>query len=150
MTRIGRALVSEGGGALIALIVLAGAGTGAAQTPAPSPAKSVDVLAPQPGPKAPRFYLERTLPLDQRGIRDGQYYPGYDVKSEHDPAFVHPFVGTVPTSATSGFRVGLSAWTARALAYDIPQATGGAAVGITFMWSVPVDKKDAPAPGGQR
>jgi hypothetical protein len=145
MTRIGRALVSLIGGALA---IAAGAGPSAAQAPPPS----VDVAAPQPASKAPGFELERTMPLDQRGIRDGQYYPGYDVKSEHDPAFVHPLVKTIATSPTSGVRVGLSVWTAPALPYDIPQETGGVAFGLSFIWSVPVEqKKDAPvpAPGGR-
>ena len=101
------------------------------------------------GPAYPAPYL----PLEQRGTRDNDYYPGYDVKSEHDPAFVQPFVKTVPTSRSSGVRVGLSGWTAPAVPYDIPQATGGAAFGITFMWPVPIPATGAPpAPeaGGQR
>ena len=55
--------------------------------------------------------------------------------------------------ACRGVRVGLSGWTAPAVPYDIPQATGGAAFGITFMWPAPVPAAagpPAPEAGGQR
>ena len=125
----------------------------AAQQKGPDPGGTVDVTAPEPSAKAPGLRLERSLPLEQRGTRANDYYPGYPAKSEHDPAFVQPFVKTVPTSSSSGVRVGLSGWTAPAVPYDIPQATGGAAFGITFIWPVPIPAAagpQAPEAGGQR
>jgi len=124
-------------------------GLAEAQQQSPAPPGSVDVTSPEPSPKAPGIRLERTMPLEQRGTRDNEYYPGYNVKSEHDPAFVEPFVKTIPTSRTSGVKVGLSGWTAPALPYDIPQAGGGVAFGITFSWFVPLPPASAPpAPEG--
>jgi hypothetical protein len=131
--------------------VLAGVTTGPAWAQQQSPAapQSVDVTSPEPSPKAPGIRLERSMPLEQRGTRDNEYYPGYNVKSEHNPAFVQPFVKTIPTSQSSGVKVGLSGWTAPAVPYDIPQAGGGAAFGITLMWFVPVPAPSSPpAPEG--
>ena len=150
MKPMARTLVS----AVVAAVVTgAVVGPVAAQQTGPEPGRTVNVTAPEPSPKAPGLRLERSLPLEQRGTRDNDYYPGYDVKSEHDPAFVQPFVKTIPTSRSSGVRVGLSGWTAPAVPYDIPQATGGAAFGITFMWPVPIPATagpPAPEAGGQR
>jgi len=123
--------------------------------PAPAgaqgPGPGVDVSAPPPGRSAPEFGLERTQPPQQQGAREQEFYPG-PVRSRHEPAFVTPFVATVPTSRTSAVRLGLSGWTAPAVPYDIPQASGGVAFGFTFLWGVPVAEAPAPSaePTGQR
>ena len=147
MTRITRALALP---TLVGvLLTSAGTRSGWAQSPATPPSKPVDVVAPEPSPKPGGFELERTLPLTQPGLPDSQDFPGYDVKTGHDPALVHPFVWTIPTSPTSGIRTGLSGWTTPALPYDIPQATGGPAIGLSVFWGVPIPpRKEAPAAGG--
>ncbi len=136
----------------VTVLALGVAMAGAAGAQQAAPAKPLDVTAPPTVPPRPELGLEPTMPPDQRGAREQDFYPGYELKSLHEPAFVTPFVGTVPTSRTSGVRMGLSGWTASGIPFDIPQAAGGVAIGLTFMWSVPVAEKPAPAPGapGQR
>jgi hypothetical protein len=113
------------------------------------PAVGVTAPAPTPAPPAGGPWLEPTAPLEQRGTREQEFYPG-PVRSRHDPAFVRPFTATVPRSATSSVRVGLSGWTAPALPFDIPQSSGGVAFGLTIQWDVPVpvgETETRPAPG---
>jgi len=101
--------------------------------------------APTP-PRGPEIRLEPTMPPEQQGSRDQEFYPGFEVRSRHEPAFIEPFDRTVPTSQSGGIRIGLSAWTAPAVPYDIRQATGGLAFGLTFMWGVPNRQAKAPQP----
>ena len=112
------------------------------------PAVGVTAPAPTPAPPAGGPWLEPTAPLEQQGTREQEFYPG-PVRSRHDPAFVRPFTATVPRSATSSARVGLSGWTAPALPFDIPQSSGGVAFGLTIQWDVPVtvgETETRPAP----
>jgi len=134
----------------ILIVVVALAGVGGVAT-AQEPPKAVDLTAPAPAPKPLEFGIEPTMPPEQQGSREQEFYPG-PVKSRHEPAFIKPFVTTVPTSRSSGIRVGLSGWTAPAVPFDIPQATGGVAFGLTIVWGVPLAEKKAPEaePPGQR
>ncbi len=102
------------------------------------------VTAPPPRP-APELGIEPTQPADQQGAREQEFYPGL-VRSRHEPAFITPFVATVPTSPSSAVRVGLSGWTAPAVPFDIPQASGGVAFGLTILWPLPVPKARPPEP----
>jgi hypothetical protein len=107
----------------------------------------VDVTAPTPAPAPPprERWFEPTAPLEQQGTREQEFYPG-PVRSRHDPAFIRPFTTTAPVSETSSVRAGLSGWTAPALPFDIPQATGGVAFGFTIQWDVPVRGAQPPEP----
>jgi hypothetical protein len=115
------------------------------------PGGSVEVGASRAAPPLD-FRLERAMPLDERVIREQEFYPG-PVRSRHEPAFVIPFVTDVVTSAPtprspgSVVRIGLSAWTAPAVPFDIPQATGGAAFGLTVTWGGP--PRPAPEPAAE-
>jgi hypothetical protein len=122
------------------LVVLV-SGEAGAQSQRPA----VGLTAPAPAPAVPpwELWLEPTAPLEQQGTREQDFYPG-PVRSRHDPAFVRPFTTSVPRSETSSTRAGLSGWTAPALPFDIPQATGGVAFGLTIQWDVPV--REAPSP----
>ena len=124
---------------------------GLAAVPAPASAQQrgpgVDVTAPPPARPTPEFGLEPTLPPEQRGSREQEFYPGA-VRSRHEPAFVTPFVTTVPVSQSSAVRAGLSGWTAPAVPFDIPQSTGGVAFGFTLVWELPVRGADAPLTAG--
>jgi hypothetical protein len=136
-----------------ALTVVAIVGSAWSPAGAQSPVKSVDLTIPAPAPPVPEFGLQPAMPPEQRGSREQEFYPGPDsVKSRHEPAFVTPFVTTVRGSRDSGARVGLSGWTAPAVPFDIPQATGGAAFGLTVIWGVPLAEGKAPEPesSGQR
>lgn len=118
---------------------------------AQSPTRSLEVTAPTPAPSPPEFGLQPTMPPDQRGSREEEFYPG-PVRSRHEPAFVTPLVKTVPVSRSSAVRVGLSGWTAPAVPFDIPQAAGGVAFGLTVVWGVPLaeTKTQGPESPGQR
>jgi hypothetical protein len=129
------------GGVLTLTLLTAPAGLASAQ----EPETRLGVTAPAPAPPAPALRLEPTLPPEQIRPREQDFYPG-PVQSEHAPAFVEPFVVTKPASRTSAVRVGVSGWTAPAVPFDIPQATGGVAFGITVEWGVPV--AGAPSPTG--
>jgi len=137
----------------VTVLVTVAAVIGSAWSPAvgQSPAKGLDVTAPAPAPPTPEFGLQPAMPKEQRGSREQEFYPG-SVKSRHEPTFVLPFVGTVPTARSSGARVGLSGWTAPAVPFDIPQATGGVAFGLTVVWGVPRPESTPPEPEptGQR
>jgi hypothetical protein len=113
---------------------------------AQSPAGGLEVTTP-PARPAPEFGLEPTMPLEQQGSREQEFYPGL-VRSRHEPAFVKPFVGSVPVSRSSGARVGLSGWTAPALPFDSRDSTGGVAFGLTILWGVPVPEAKPPVPEG--
>jgi hypothetical protein len=106
--------------------------------------------APAPAPR-PELGLEPTRPPEEVGAREQEFYPGQLIRSRHEPAFVRPFVTSVPTSATSMARVGLSGWTAPAVPYDAPDS-GGVAFGLTIEWGVPrLEVKPPEAePAGQR
>ena len=136
------------------LAVLAILGATSELAAAQAPGRSLDVTAPAPVPPPLHFRLQPVMPLErleQQGIREQEFYPG-TVRSRHEPAFVTPLVTTVPVSRSSGIRIGLSGWTAPAVPFDIPQATGGVAFGLTIVWGVPLGEA-APAPpesSGQR
>jgi hypothetical protein len=107
--------------------------------------------APPPAPR-PELGLEPTRPPEEVGIREQEFYPNFLVRSRHEPAFVRPFVTSVNTSATSKARVGLSGWTAPAVPYDWPDATGGVAFGLTVEWGIARPEAKAPEmePAGPR
>jgi hypothetical protein len=85
------------------------------------------------------------------GAREQEFYPGQLIRSRHEPAFVRPFVTSIPTSATSMARIGLSGWTAPAVPYDAPDS-GGVAFGLTVEWGVPRAEVKPPEaePAGER
>ena len=101
--------------------------------------------------EAPELGIEPTQPDGQTGAREQESYPD-QVRSVHDPAFVRPFASTRPVSSSRAARFGLSGWTAPALPFDIREASGGAAFGLTILWDVPVSQQKPPqaAPPGQR
>ncbi len=117
----------------------------AAQQPSPG----VTVTIPAPTPPVPEFRFEPTAPPEQQGTREQDFYPG-PVRSRHDPAFLAPFVRTVPVSRTSAARVGLSGWTAPAIPFDIMEASGGVAFGLTVQWGLPVSQSPEASGPGQR
>jgi len=109
----------------------------------------VEVTAPPPA-RPPGLGLEPAQPPEQRGVREQEFYPE-PIKSRHEPAFVTPFVATVPVTRTSGARVGLSGWIAPRVPFDMREANGGLALGLTVLWGVPIEPAAAPEPaGGQR
>lgn len=129
---------------LAAGVVLVLAGSVLAQA---APEGRLDVVAPGVATAPPRGVgLEPGMPPEQRGTRDQEFYPG-QVRSRHEPAFVHGLSATVPVSATRSVRLGLSGWTAPAVPFDIPQAAGGAALGLTVRWDEPTAEEPAPAGG---
>ncbi len=77
------------------------------------------------------------MPPEETTAREQEFYPTYLVRSRHEPAFVAPFVGTVPVSKSSAARIGLSGWTAPAVPFDSREATGGVAFGLTILWGLP-------------
>ncbi|MBI3455504.1 MAG: hypothetical protein HY002_06935 [Candidatus Rokubacteria bacterium] len=99
--------------------------------------------APPPSRPAPGLGLERTLPPEQQGSREQEFYPGA-VRTRHEPAFIKPFVVSMPVSRSSAVRVGLSGWTAPAVPFDIREATGGLAFGLTVLWGAPATEAKAP------
>ncbi len=127
----------------VVAVVIGGVWSGVGAQPA---SQGLEVVVPTP-PKAatPELGLKRTMPLEERGIREQDFYPGL-IRSRHEPAFVTPFVATIPTSRSSGVRLGLSGWTAPAVPFDIPQATGGLAFGFTLVWGVPLTETAPPPP----
>jgi hypothetical protein len=126
------------------------AGPVGAQQPPPPPAE-FGVRAPAPGP-VPKLGLEPTRPPEEQGAIEQEFYPGDLVRSRHEPAFVTPFVTSVPVSTTSTVRAGLSGWTAPRLPYDFRESTGGLAFGLTITWGGPAAQAKAvePEPAGQR
>lgn len=125
-------------GVLSALLGLGG-GPVAAQPPAPG----LGLTTPAPERPAVELGLEPTLPPEQRGSRDQDFYSGR-IRTRHEPAFVTPFVATGRVSRTSAVRVGLSAWTAPPVPFDTPEAGGGLAFGLSVLWGVPVGEEKAP------
>lgn len=105
------------------------------------------VRVPVPRP-VPELGLEPTQPPEEKGAREQEFYPGVLIRSRHEPAFVRPFVASVPVSRTSTARIGFSGWTAPALPYDFPDATGGVAFGLTIVWGAPAPEAKAPEPEG--
>src|SRR5262249_9227555 len=95
--------------------------------------------------------LEPTQPPEETGVREQEFYPGYLIRSRHEPAFIRPFVASFPTSESTAARVGLSGWTAPAIPYDTPSATGGVAFGLTIVWRIPrtehKPREPVPTPG---
>ena len=96
----------------------------------------VEVAVPAPSPAWPDIAVEPTAPPEQRGVREQEFYSG-EVKSGHDPAYVKPFVATVPVSRTSAIRLGLSGWTAPAAPVGIKEIGSGVAFGLTLQWGLP-------------
>ncbi|MGH7267437.1 MAG: hypothetical protein ACREMB_21670 [Candidatus Rokuibacteriota bacterium] len=127
---------------VVALTLTAGL---AAPAWAQPPATDLGVIAPPP--PTPELGLEPTQPPEEQGSREQEFYPDR-VRSRHAPAFVTPFVATVPTSRTSGVKVGLSGWTAPAVPFDMREASGGVAFGISVVWDVPVAAPPTMEPGG--
>lgn len=113
--------------------------------------RSLDVTAPASAPPAFELGLQPAMPMEQKGSLEQEFYPG-TVRSRHEPAFVTPVVTTVLVSRSAAIRIGLSGWTAPAVPFDIPQATGGVAFGLTIVWGVPVGEAKPPPPesSGQR
>jgi hypothetical protein len=94
--------------------LLLGATSATAQTPGTSPTspgtQSPDVqiqTTPERRPEAkivaPPLHSEQTRPPDSGSYR-------YDVRVEHDPAFIEPFTGSFANDTSSG-QYGLSGWT---------------------------------------
>jgi hypothetical protein len=139
----------------IAWVVLAGGGVEAQQPAGPAgspPPAEFGTRAPAPAPAPrPELGLEPTRPPEEVGAREQEFYPGQLIRSKHEPAFVRPFVTSVPTSATSMARIGLSGWTAPAVPYDAPDS-GGVAFGLTIEWGNPRPETKAPEaePASQR
>jgi hypothetical protein len=100
------------------------------------PVPGVEVAVPAPTRVEPEIRFEPTAPPEQRGLREQEFYPG-EIKSGHDPAFVRPFVATVPVSQTSAIRLGLSGWVAPGPPVGIKDITGGVAFGFTLQWGLP-------------
>jgi hypothetical protein len=100
------------------------------------------------------FWLERTLPAEQRGTRDRDLYPT-GARSTYDPAFLAAATTTVRTGPRGGVRLGLSGWTSQALPFPTPQgdtpfAVGDPAIGVSLMWEVPVEEgPPPPLPAGR-
>lgn len=124
------------------LLWVGSSGLGLAQPPAPP---SVEVVVPAPPPPPPEVRFEPTAPPEQVRPREQDFYPGR-IRSRHEPAFLQPFVATVPVSRTRALRVGLSGWTAPGLPFDIREAAGGVALGLTVLWDVPVTPARVPEP----
>jgi hypothetical protein len=141
------------GPVVVAVVVaLAGGIAGAQSVPGGTPPTTeFGVRAPETRPPF-ELGLEPTLPPETRGTREQEFYPGVPIRSRHDPAFVRPFVKTVPVSRTSSVRVGVSGWTAPALPYDFRESTGGVAFGLTILWGGPAVEPVVPEPEstGQR
>jgi hypothetical protein len=123
---------------------LAGAGSAVGQTPpatgvARTPgSQGVTAVAPPSRPPAPEFGFEESIPLEQGGLREGESY-GERTRAVYAPAFLKGATQTVRTSKTSGFRWGLSGWTATRIPFDDQNASGGPALGLTFEWGVPLE-----------
>jgi len=142
MTLIVSAVVTVG-------CIVAFGGLAGAQQSSPGAGQSQEfgVRAPAQRP-VPELGLEPTQPTEEKGAREQEFYPGVLIRSRHEPAFVQPFVASVPVSRTSRARIGLSGWTAPALPYDFPDATGGVAFGLTIVWGAPAPEAKAPQPEG--
>jgi hypothetical protein len=134
MTRWARSRV-----ALVASVLLVGVIAEAEPAAGPPPGAGFGIRAAPGVPAAPRptFRLEPTRPAEETWAREQEYFPGTAVRGRHEPAFVQPFVVDVPVSRDSTARAGLSGWTAPALPYDTPGATGGIAFGLTIVWPIP-------------
>jgi hypothetical protein len=79
-------------------------------------------------PPTGRGDVEAVAPPGPTRAPEDRDYPG-GVRSMHDPVFIEPMTATVgPT------RIGLSAWTAPGVPFQIHEAPGGAAVGLTIAW----------------
>jgi hypothetical protein len=123
-------------------------GGGAAPSQAPPSSVGVGVVAPAPPPPAPEFGLERSLPPDQGGAREEEFY-SERTRSIHQPAFVRGATTIKRTSRNSGVKVGLSGWTAPRVPFDSQrESSGGAAFGLTIQWGVPLPEPGEPAPPG--
>jgi hypothetical protein len=133
------------GAAAIVLSLASLAGAQQSTPTEPRPATDLDMRAPAPPPK-PEFGLERTRPREETGGREQEFHPGVPLRSQHDPAFVTPFVSDVPMSTTTKARVGLSGWTAPAIPFDSKDGAGGLAFGFTIIWDVPVTPAASPEP----
>lgn len=133
--------------AIAACMLLAGTVADAQPAAGPQPGTEFGIRAAPAGPR-PGIRLEPTRPPEVTRAREQEFYPGYLIRSRYEPAFVQPFVREFPVSRTSAARVGLSGWTAPAVPYDIPQATGGVAFGLTIAWGIP--RPEAKAPEAER
>jgi hypothetical protein len=127
------------------------AGNGGAAPERGATAPGVEVVAPTPPRPAPEFGFERG-PRSPDRPREGEFYPER-ARSVHDPAFVSGAATTVRTSRTSGVRFGLSGWTAPRVPFDFRESGGGPAIGLSFVWGVPLPPEPepvappAPSPG---
>lgn len=135
------------GMALVASVLLAGTLADAQPAAGPRPGTEFGIRAAPAGP-GPRIRLEPAQPPEVTRAREQEFYPGYLIRSRYEPAFVQPFVRGFPVSKTSAARVGLSGWTAPAVPYDIPQASGGVAFGLTIAWGIP--RREAKTPEADR
>jgi hypothetical protein len=120
------------------------AGSGGAAPERGATAPGVEVVAPTPARPAPEFGFERGSPPPDRP-REGDFYPER-TRSTHDPAFVSGAATTVRTSRASGVRFGLSGWTAPRVPFDFRESGGGPAIGLSFVWGVPLPPEAEPAP----
>lgn len=107
------------------------------------------IVAPPPPPpeKAPPEFVAPGQPAELTRPRELDFYPD-DIRTRHDPAFIVPFTGVVPTGPRTGVRVGLSGWTAPAVRGENVlrrEATGALAFGLSLAWDVELPK-ETPAP----
>lgn len=89
--------------------------------------------------------IQPTQPPEQQGTLEQENQPG-PVRASRAPAFITPFVRTVPVSRSSGVRVGLSAWTTPTVPFNSPESTGGVAFGLTLLWAVPLRERGEATP----
>lgn len=127
----------------VAGVILLALGAGIGPGTARGEPGGLDVRAPAPG--VPEVGLQPSMPRDQRGIREQEFYPGL-VRSRHEPAFFAPLVATVRMASGVVLRWGLSAWTAPAVPFDTREATGGVAVGLTVVWEEDAGPGEGPPP----
>jgi hypothetical protein len=116
----------------------------AAQSPPAAAPTGLELTAPPAAPRGPEFRIEPTMPLEQQGAREQEFFHER-VLSRHEPAFIQPFVADAPSSRTTRVRVGLSGWTAPRVPYDSLDATGGLAFGLTILWGAPAAPPPPPA-----
>ena len=95
-------------GLLAVLLVLLGAGTPLAWAQQPPPDVQIET-APQPGAERVPAVVPPGLHYETTRPPDGARYP-HDVRVEHDPAFIEPFVQPFGDSSSSG-QFGLAGWT---------------------------------------
>ena len=109
----------------------------------------IEVVAPPPERVKPPEFVSPGQPPEITRPREADFRPD-NVRTRHDPAFITPLTTTVPTGPKKGVRIGLSGWTAppaRDNAVFSRENSGLFALGITFVWDVPIEPARAtPAP----